>query len=174
MPPVQSTTRRLLASVPRALLLLAASALVAGCGFHLRNEADIPYQSIYIESSGPSPVADDLRQMITRSGHPEKLASSPAKAERIIQIMEETGQMLILAINGAGTVSEYQLQYRVKYRLLTPDGKQVVAPATIFLTRNMNYNPSLPYAYGNEEQFLNNDMQSDVAHQILHRLAVLH
>lgn len=155
-------------------LVIVASLALAGCGFHLRNQADIPYTSIYIDSSSNSQVATALRRLMMLGGHADRLASSPAKAQRIIQIMDETNQMLIIAITGAGTVSEYQLQYRVKYRILTPDHKEVAAPQEIFLTRNMNFNPSQPFAYGNEQQFLNTDMQTDAAHQILHRLITLH
>ncbi len=158
---------------PVVSLLLVLSLLLTGCGFHLRNQVDIPYSSIYIESSGGA-IAATLRQMITSGGHPEKIAPSAEKSERIIQILNESSQQLIIAITGAGLVSEYQLQYRVKYRLLTPDRKEVLAPTEITLSRDMNFNSTQPYAYGEEQAFLYRDMQTDAAHQILRRIAILH
>jgi LPS-assembly lipoprotein len=151
--------------------LFLVSALLFGCGFHLRNQANIPFSSIYVEGNGGA-MDKVLRQMIALGGHPEKLAKSPAKAERILQIMNESSQQLILAITGTGLVSEYQLQYRVEYQLLTPDGKVVIQPSTITLSRDMNFNPNQPYAYGGEQDFLNRDMQTDAAHQILRRISM--
>jgi LPS-assembly lipoprotein len=154
-----------------AMSVLVTSILLSGCGFHLSNQTDIPFSSIYIESNGGA-VANVLRQMIILGGHPEKLAKSPAKSERILQILNESGQQLILAITGAGLVSEYQLQYQVEYQLLTADGKIVIPPSKIVLNRDMSFNPNQPYAYGGEEDFLNRDMQTDAAHQILRRISM--
>lgn len=158
----------------RFMLMLSSSIMLTGCGFHLRNQVDIPYSSIYIASIGNSPVANDLRHIMLTSGHYERLAKTPGQAERIVDIMSENSQMLIIAITGAGAVSEYQLQYRVIYRLLTPDRKEVMPPTKIMLSREMNFNSSQPYAFGDEQNFLYNDMQNDAAHQILRRLSVVH
>lgn len=148
--------------------------LLASCGFHLRNQADIPFSSIYLQAPASSAVASDIRHIMIFGGHPERLASSPAKAERILEIQSENQQMIILALTATGLVSEYQLQLDIKYRLIMPDGKEALPPTHIHLTRDMAYNASQPYAYGDEEQFLYRDMQTDAAQQILRRLAMMH
>ncbi|MDA8224331.1 MAG: hypothetical protein M0T86_00265, partial [Betaproteobacteria bacterium] len=59
-------------------LVVVASLALAGCGFHLRNQTDIPYTSIYIDSGNGSAVAAALRRLMTAGGHADRLASSPA------------------------------------------------------------------------------------------------
>ncbi|MHB1677312.1 MAG: LPS-assembly lipoprotein LptE [Sulfuriferula sp.] len=158
---------------PWFFLSLMISLTMMGCGFHLRAQVDIPFTSVYVDGSGASPVVTDLRQMITAGGHKDRLAKSSISAERTIQIMSDSSTMIIIALNGAGQVAEYQLQYRVKYRLLAHD-KEVLKPVEIVLSRDMSYNNSQPYAYGDEENFLYHDMQTDAAQQILRRIALLH
>lgn len=143
--------------------------LLSGCGFHLSNPSNIPFSSIYIEGNGV--IVGTLRNMIIHSGHPDKLAKSAATSERVLQILNETNLQLILAITSTGLVSEYQLNYSVSYQVLTPDGKVVSPPTSINLSRDMNFNPTQPYAYGGEQTYLIQDMQTDAAQQILRRIS---
>ena len=154
--------------------ILIICALLASCGFHLRGQVDIPFSSVFVEGNGASAVVTNLRQIITAGGHKNRLAQSRASAEVTIQILSETSNMVIIALSGAGRVTEYQLQYRVKYRLLGQGSKEVLAPVEIVLSRDMSYNDTQPYAYADEEQFLYRDMQTDAAQQILRRIALLH
>lgn len=156
---------------PWLFFALIISIATAGCGFQLRGKADIPYTSLYVEGNGA--VVNNLRQLITAGGHKSRLAQSGATAQRTIQILSETSTMIIIALSSAGYVSEYQLQYRVKYRVLKHN-KEVLAPVEIALSRDMSYNNTQPYAYAQEESFLTQDMQNDAAQQILLRIALSH
>ncbi len=156
------------------VLALAISSLTAGCGFQLRGQADIPYSSVYVDGNPGSALVLNLQRIIRSGGHKERLAASSAQAERSIQIMSEVRNKIILSLSGAGRVREYQLQYRVKYRLLAPQGKEILLPTEIILTRDMSYSDAYIIAKGEEEQQLYRDMQNDAAQQILRRIALLH
>jgi LPS-assembly lipoprotein len=156
------------------VLLIAISSLTAGCGFQLRGQADIPYSSLYIDGNTGSGLVINLQRIIRAGGHKERLAGSSKEAERTIQIMSEVNNKIILSLSGAGRVREYQLQYRVKYRLLTAQAKEILLPTEIVLYRDMSYNDTYILAKGEEEQQLYRDMQTDAAQQILRRIALLH
>lgn len=156
------------------VVALGISSLNAGCGFQLRGQADIPYKSMYVDGAAGSPLVTNLQRIIRSGGHKERLANSSAEAERSLQIMSEVRNKIILSLSGAGRVREYQLQYRVKYRLLAPQGKEILLPTEIVLTRDMSYNDAYIIAKGEEEQQLYRDMQTDAAQQILRRIALLH
>ena len=155
-------------------LTLTMSVLTAGCGFQLRGQADIPYTSLYVDGNPGSPVVSNLQRIISAGGHKDRLAKSSDTAERTIQIMSDTSNKIILSLSGAGRVREYQLQYRVKYRLLAPKGAEILRPTQIVLSRDMSYNDTLALAKADEEQLLYRDMQNDAAQQILRRIALLH
>lgn len=150
-------------------LALIGVTLTAGCGFQLRGQIELPYRSVYVEG-GQGGLTTAL-QAALRLGHADRLASSAAKAESVIQILSEQNSKVILSLSGIGRVREYQLQYRVSYRLTTPQGKQILAPTNILLARDMTYNDTLVLAKGEEEQLLYRDMHKDAAQQILRRVA---
>lgn len=143
--------------------------LTAGCGFHLRGQVELPYRSVYVEG-GQGGLATAL-QAALRLGHANRLAPSAAQAESVIQILSEQNSKLILSLSGIGKAREYQLQYRVSYRLITPQGKQILAPAHILLVRDMTYSDAQVLAKGEEEQLLYRDMHKDAARQVLRRIS---
>jgi LPS-assembly lipoprotein len=67
-------------------------------------------------------------------------------------------------------VREYQLRFRVGYKLT--DGKAVtfIAPTEILLKREISFNDSEVLAKEAEEALLYRDMQTDAVQQLLRRL----
>ncbi len=157
-------------TLPGRLWLVALGVIfIAGCGFHLRGQIELPYRSVYVQG-GQDGLAVAL-QAALRLGHAGRLAPSAEKAESVIDIMSVQNSKVIVALSGIGRVREFQLQYRVQYQLITPKGKVILAPANLLLARDMTYNDAQVLAKGAEEQLLYRDMQKDAAQQIMQRIA---
>jgi LPS-assembly lipoprotein len=152
----------------RLLLLLLVSAL-AGCGFHLRGAADLPFSSVYVPSA-TSGIALDLARNI-RAGTNVKLVDDAKQADAIVELTSETRGKEILSLTGTGRVREFRLRYRVAFRVHDGKGNQFVPPSTLELTRDVTFNDSQVLAKESEEQLLYRDMQSDMVQQIMRRLA---
>jgi LPS-assembly lipoprotein len=144
--------------------------LLAGCGFQLRGTADVPFESVYVPNTTGG-VALDLKRNIQAGTH-AKVVSDPKEADAIFAFSEETKTKAILSLTGAGRVSEYQLRYRVGFRVHDGKGGDYVPQQTIQLTRDVSFNDSEILAKESEEQLLYRDMQSDMVQQIMRRLAV--
>jgi LPS-assembly lipoprotein len=84
---------------------------------------------------------------------------------------EETRQKEILSLTGTGRVREFQLRYRVGFRVSDNKGGDYVPQNTIILTRDITFNDTEILAKEQEEQLLFRDMQSDMVQQIMRRLA---
>lgn len=151
-------------------LALIGAAFTPGCGFHLRGQVQLSYNALYVDGNKASGLVQALARSI-RAGNADRLVDSPDRAEAVIQILSEQSSKLILSLSGAGRVREYQLQYRVKYRLHGPKGKDILAPTELLLTRDMSYGDAEVLAKAEEEILLYRDMQSDAAQQILRRVA---
>jgi LPS-assembly lipoprotein len=89
----------------------------------------------------------------------------------MLQFSEESRRKEILSLTAAGRVSEYRLYYRVRFRVSDGKGADFLAPVTIQLFRDMTYDDSQVLAKEAEEQLLFRDMQSDMAQQVLRRIA---
>jgi LPS-assembly lipoprotein len=153
----------------RKALLLAALVLLAGCGFKLRGTAEVPFQTLYIPGAGVG-IALDLKRNI-QAGTDARVVEDAKQADAILEFTEESRQKDILSLTGTGRVREFQLRYRVGFRVHDGRGGQYVPQSTIQLTRDVTFNDSEVLAKEAEEQLLFRDMQSDMVQQIMRRLA---
>ena len=149
------------------LALLLAS--VAGCGFRIRGTAEVPFDTLYLPGA-TSGIALDLKRNI-QAGTRAKVVDDPKAAEAILQFTEETRNKEILSLSGTGRVREFQLRYRVGFRVHDGKGLDFVPQSVIQLTRDVTFNDAEILAKEQEEQLLFRDMQTDMVQQILRRLA---
>lgn len=155
----------------RAFSFLVA-ALLAGCGFQLRGQASLPFETFYIP--GTTPLAVELRRNVTASSK-TRLVDTPDKAQAVLAFTDETRDKTILTFTSAGKVNEYRLRYRVGFRVTDSKSVQVFLPTSeIQLTRDMSYNDAQVIAKEAEEQLLYRDMQTDMVQQIMRRLVAAH
>ena len=150
-------------------LLLAALVLLAGCGFKLRGTAEVPFQTLYIPGSSGG-IALDLKRNI-QAGTAARVVDDPKQADAILEFSEESRQKDILSLTGTGRVREFQLRYRVGWRVHDGRGGTYVPQNTIQLTRDVTFNDAEVLAKEAEEQLLFRDMQTDMVQQIMRRLA---
>lgn len=158
---------------PAFLVAVIAALLLSSCGFRLRGEATLPFESIYVQGFAASPFTIQLKRSIT-SGTQARITDKPEDAQVVLQIMNERQEKEILALSGGGRVREFYLRYRVSYRLT--DNKRTteyIAPSEIVLRRELTYSDAEALAKESEEMLLFRDMQTDAARQLLFRLQVV-
>jgi LPS-assembly lipoprotein len=141
---------------------------LSACGFHLRGQAPLPFETLYI--SGTNPLVVELKRNVAAASK-ARLVDTPGDAQAVLGFTEELREKVILSFNAAGRVSEYQLRYRVGFRVTDAKGAQVYLPTNeILLTRDMAYSDAQVLAKEAEESLLYRDMQRDMVQQILRRL----
>ena len=153
----------------RNALVVALLLTLAACGFRLRGTADVPFETIFLPGATGG-IALDLKRNI-QVGTNAKVVDDAAKAEAVLQFTEETKQKEVLSLTGTGKVREFQLRYRVGFRVHDGKGGDYVPQSTIQLTRDVTFNDTEILAKEQEEQILFRDMQTDMVQQILRRLA---
>ena len=152
-----------------AIALIAMS--LSCCGFHLRGQAEIPYKTLFIETGGYSSYANDLERAI-RSGSNTKVVHNREEADAVLKIVGESQEKRIISLSSAGRVREFELRYRVVYRLTDRAGADLVPPGQIDLRRDMTYDDTEVLAKESEELLLYRDMKTDAVQQMLRRLSV--
>ncbi len=152
------------------LALLATAGLLAGCGFQLRGQAQLPFAAAYVEAPGGSALGESLRVALRSQGKlAEKTEGTPVR----IQLSAEDRQKNILSLSGSGKVREYRLEYRVTISAVDAAGSVVLVPGQIHLTREFSYNDDQVLAKESEEAALNRSMEQDALRQALRRLSYL-
>ena len=154
----------------RTWLVLLTVGVLAGCGFHLRGSQPLPYESIYVGAPANSELGAALRRSIRASGG-TRIADSPQEAEAVLAVVGESREKVILTLDTAGRVREFQLRYRFVFRVHDGKGTDLLPQTEILLTRDFTFNDSALLAKEQEEALLYADMQKDLVQQIVRRLA---
>ena len=153
----------------RAVLVVLAAVLMAGCGFQLRGSSSLPFETIYVPGSSGG-VALDLKRAI-QSSSSTRVVDSPKDAQAVFELTEARQEKEILSLTGAGRVREYRLRYHVRYRVHDAKGRDVIPSTTLSQVRDVTFNDSQVLAKEAEDQLLYRDMQTDMVQQILRQLA---
>lgn len=155
----------------KCFVTIVGCLLLASCGFHLRGQAALPFESIYVQSGGPSSFANEFARAV-RAGSQTQVTDNPQAARVTLQIIAEGRERAILSLSGSGRVREITLRYRVSYRLYDQKNKEHIAPSEILLRRDLSYSDTDVIAKEQEEALLFRDMQSDAVQQLVRRLQV--
>jgi len=154
----------------RAALAGVMAAFLAACGFQLRGQAQLPFDTLYIP--GANPLVIELKRNVAAASK-TRLVDSPDDAQAVLGFTQELREKISLSFNAQGRVSEYQLRYRVGFRVTDSKGGQVYLPTSeIQLTRDVSYSDSQVLAKEAEEALLYREMQGDMVQQIMRRLVV--
>jgi LPS-assembly lipoprotein len=151
------------------LLLVLAAGVLAGCGFALRQPAQLPFTKLALSGfKTPSPMADALRQALPRS---VTVVAQPRDAEVVLVALEDRFDKTVAASTAAGQVREFRLRVILRFRLDRPDGSNQLPEQRIELSRDMSYSETAALAKQTEEAVLVRDLRTDVAQQLLQMLA---
>jgi len=152
-----------------ALALVACAALsTAACGWQLRGKQTFPFETISVP--GQTPLAVELQRNLAAASDRTRVVAKPAEADAVLSILNEAQEKVILSLNTQGRVREYQLRYRVDYRVWSPKGVDFVPPTVVVLRRDITFNDQV-LAKETEEMQLYREMRADMVQQILRRLA---
>jgi LPS-assembly lipoprotein len=153
------------------LFCIAAALLLSSCGFQLRGQAALPFETIHIIGS-PLVVVQLTRAV--RAGTTTQVVANEKEADATLQILAEARDRAILSLSASGRVRELQIRYRLSYRVYDKEKKDLIAPSDILLRRDLTYSDTDVLGKEQEEALLYRDMQTDAVQQVVRRLQVAH
>lgn len=155
---------------PKLFPLLLLTLLLGACGFHLRGQAEMPFKSLYIDTTGPkTPLITELRRDL--ESNQVKLVATADQADVVLQIVSEISDKQILTLNTSGRVTEYRLNYRISLRAYDHKQQEWIPAEEMTLRRDYSYDDTLVLAKESEENLLSQSMRLEMAQQILRRLS---
>jgi LPS-assembly lipoprotein len=142
---------------------------LAACGFQLRGQATLPFETLYISFPVGNPIGTDLRRFV-KAGTSTRLVDDPKTAQATLEVISAANERQIMSVSGGGRVREFELRYRVSFRLVDAKGVELIPVNEIALRRILPFTDAQVVAKEGEEAMLVREMQSDAAAQILRRL----
>lgn len=155
--------------------VLAAALMLSGCGFQLRQAPDFAFKTLYTGVGEKSLIANELKRYMRAIGSVQVLTdpTQRAGADVVLDILGEQREKVVVALNAAGQVREFQLRTRLKFKLSTPQGKELIGPTEILQERDISFNETAVLSKETEETNLYKDMQADIVQQLMRRLAAI-
>ena len=155
----------------RLLLASAAPAALAACGFQLRKAPDFAFDTIFIGGTPNSPLSNELRRTIGASGNVQVVDAT--RAQVVLDILADQREKVVVGLNASGQVREFQLRTRIRFRLRTAQGKELIPETELLQQRDISFNESAALAKEGEENLLYRTMQSELVQQLMRRLAAV-
>jgi LPS-assembly lipoprotein len=154
----------------RFAIIVVFAALLSGCGFHLRGDVPLPFDTIYLNITNDGQFEAELKRSIT-TGSKTTVVDKATDAQVVLQGGPGVREKVILSLSSAGRVSAYTLRYRFSFKLSDNKAHDFISPTEIVLTREMTYSDTQVLAKETEEQVNYRDMQHDMVQQVMRRLA---
>jgi LPS-assembly lipoprotein len=152
--------------IARRLTMLMLALVLAACGFHLRGVADLAFNKLYIK--GSSSISKDLVSSLKTNG--VSVVKEPEEAEMMLDLMGDGQEKRILSLGGTGSVREFELFYRLKFRLRDASSELWGPEQLIEARRDFSYLDTELLAKSYEEAQLYEDMRRDATRELMRRL----
>jgi LPS-assembly lipoprotein len=150
--------------------LLIAVLILSACAFHLREQADMPFKTLYLDAENPNtPFIADLRRSL-EANHVQ-LVNTAVQADIVLKIIFEIADKQILTLGSNGRVNEFRLNYRISLRAYDLKQQDWIPAEEMYLHRDFSYDDTIILAKEAEETLLYQSMRSDMVQQIVRRLS---
>jgi len=159
---------------PLLASIAVTAALLAGCGFHLRKEAQLPtaMKKVHIQiADASSPLAKDLAKALPRSG--TEIVDQVAADVAVMNISANAFSTDVLSVSGTARASEYSLRYHVEFEVQDAAGTALLPKQTIELSRDFTFDASQALGVAAETDLLTQELERDMVQTILRRLEAL-
>lgn len=152
-----------------------ATLLLAGCGFQLRGQAQLPpeLRVTYVQSQQgiglpPGVLSRKLRSVLASNG--VTVTRDPAQATAIITILSEGSGRRTVAADRFDIKREYSLAYSATYEVKLANGKILIAAEGLSANRALLFDENRVLGFESAQESLVDGMAEDLAWQIVRRL----
>ena len=156
----------------RTLTVISACALLGACGFHLRGQSTLPYETMYI-SAGPSSVTAALLKRTIEAQSEARVTDKADEAQVVLHVLIDSQTKEILSLNSAGRVREFQLLHRFGFRISGAKGEQIAPPQQVLVKRDVTFSDDRLLAKEQEQEIIYREMREDVVQQVMRRLQAI-
>ena len=152
------------------VLCLLMALLLTGCGFQLRETADLPAvmaQTQMVVDDPYSPLARRVRTLLEQNGV-TFVSGSQATAILEIPVNEVVTSVLTIADNAR--VREYRVSHTVQFRVVDAGGQEMLSLQTLRQVREISFDEQKILASSREQEYLKEDLADNLARLLVSRL----
>ena len=141
--------------------------MITSCGFHLRGMTEISFKTISLEGKELS-FTKNLKK--TLASNKVAIILPTENPELRIELLSEESEKRILSLSGQGLVREFEIFYRVRYRIKTIDGETWSQENIIETRRDFTFSDSNLIGKEEEERQLNESMRNEAITNLFNQI----
>ncbi|OZI58099.1 LPS-assembly lipoprotein LptE [Bordetella genomosp. 1] len=149
---------------------LALLMLLTSCGFALKGETPLPFNTMYINIPDSTRFGADFRRQLKAASPNTRQVTSPKQAEAILQQIELVRTQREVSLNAQGRVEEYELGLIFSFRLIDSRGVAIIPDTTMTTYREIPYDEQIVQAKQTQMESLYRAMQQSITARLLRRL----
>jgi len=156
--------------IQKKLIAILLLIVITSCGFHLRGMTEISYKTISLEGKELS-LTKNLKKILNTNK--VAIVSSTENPELRVEFLSEESEKRILSLSGQGLVREFEIFYRVRYRIKTSDSEIWSQENIIETRKDFTYSDSNLIGKEEEERQLNEAMRIEAITSLFNQIQVI-
>jgi LPS-assembly lipoprotein len=154
----------------RALAGLALCLVLAGCGFHLKGVAPLPFDTLYTNIPQNTEFGARMRRAVMASSPNTRFVAQPKEAQAKLIQLDDHQSLKELTIDANGQVEDYELVLVFVFEVTDAQNHLLLAPTTLRVVRDLPYDPSVVQAKQGEIASLFSEMRRTIVDRVVRHL----
>lgn len=151
----------------KKFITLLTLLMITSCGFHLRGMTEISFKSVSLEGKELS-FTKNLKKTLT--SNKVAIVLPTENPELRVELLSEESEKRILSLSGQGLVREFEIFYRVRYRIKTVDSETWSQENILETRRDFTYSDSNLIGKEEEERQLNESMRNEAITNLFNQI----
>jgi LPS-assembly lipoprotein len=144
--------------------------MITSCGFHLRGMTEISFKTVSLEGKELS-FTKNLKKTLT--SNKVAIVLPTENPELRVELLSEESEKRILSLSGQGLVREFEIFYRVRYRVKTVDSETWSQENILETRRDFTYSDSNLLGKEEEERQLNESMRNEAITNLFNQIQLI-
>ena len=157
-------------TIQKKIIALLMLLMIASCGFHMRGMTEISFKTISLEGKELS-FTKNLKNVLNSNKVAIVLPSE--NPELRVELIGEESEKRILSLSGQGLVREYEIFYRVRYRIKTLDSDIWSQENILETRRDFTFSDSNLIGKEEEERQLNEAMRNEAISSLFNQIQLI-
>ena len=154
----------------KKFITLLALLMITSCGFHLRGMTEISFKTVSLEGKELSFIKN-LKKTLT--SNKVAIVLPTENPELRVELLSEESEKRILSLSGQGLVREFEIFYRVRYRVKTVDSETWSQENILETRRDFTYSDSNLIGKEEEERQLNESMRNEAITNLFNQIQLI-
>jgi LPS-assembly lipoprotein len=156
--------------IQKKLIAILMLLIISSCGFHMRGMTEISFKTISLEGKELS-FTKNLKKVL--NSNKVAIVSSTENPELRVELLSEETEKRILSLSGQGLVREFEIFYRVRYRVKTIDSEIWSQENIIETRKDFTYSDSNLIGKEEEERQLNEAMRNEAITNLFNQIQLI-